>query len=298
MDGEQGTAQGSTSWVARLGAWQPFTGPGLAAFARTNGTRLLLFHVAASLVTSAAVIWSLQLAWVPVIREAVERLPDSGAEIRNGRLLWSADPEQLLAERPKLAIAIDAGDGPGLGQSADLQVELHPDSVHLRGILGHVTLPYPPGLELPLDRTRASAAWGAWLPPFLALGGGAALVVSLLGGWILATLHAPGLAFMGWISRRNLGLMGAWKLALASLFPAGLVFDGTLLLYASHWIRLPTLAAVLPIALLTAWIAMLRGMACLPAIPKDPATTPPNPFGGTPGTDPGRTPSKRSNPFG
>lgn len=298
MDGEQGIAQGSTSWVARLGAWQPFTGPGLAAFARTSGTRLLLFQLAASLLTAATVICSLQLAWVPVVRDAVEQLPDSGAGIRGGRLLWSEDPERLLAERPKLALAIDSGDGPGLGQSADLQVELHPDSVHLRGILGHVTVPYPPGLDLPLDRTRASAAWGAWLPPFLALWGGAALVLSLLAGWTLATLHAPGLAFMGWISRRDLGFTGGWKLALASLFPAGLVFDGALLLYASHWIRLPTLAALLPVSLLTTWIAMLWGMACLPAIPKEPGTPQPNPFDGNHGADSRRSPSGRSNPFG
>jgi len=298
MDGEQGTAQGSTSWVARLGAWQPFTGPGLAAFARTHATRLLLFHLATALLASAAVVWSLHLAWAPVVRDAIEQLPESGAEIRAGRLQWSGEPERLLSERPKLAIAIDAGDGPGLGQSADLQVELHPDSVHLRGILGHVALPYPVGLELPLDRTRASAAWGAWRPPFLALGGGAALVVALLAGWTLATLHAPGLAFMGWISRRDLGLPGAWRLALASLFPASLVLDGALLLYASHWIRLPTLAAFLPVALLIAWIAMLRGMACLPAILKEPATAKPNPFDGNPGADTRRTGPGRSNPFG
>lgn len=280
----------------RLGAWQPFTGAGLGAFARTNGTRLLLFHLATAGLTAAAVIWSLQIAWVPVVREAVERLPDSGAEIRNGRLVWSGDPERLLSERPKLAIAVDAGEGPGLGQSADLQIELHPASLHLRGILGHLRMPYPTGLELPLDKTRASAAWGAWRPPFLTLAGGATLLATLLVGWVLATLHAPLLAFMGWISRRDLGPVGAWKLGLASLFPAGLLFDVGLLLYASHWIRLPTLAGFLPICLLTAWVSMLRGLAHLPAIPKEPSTTVANPFDGESRT--GSAPSRTRNPFG
>ena len=298
MDGEQGTPKGSPSWVSRLGAWQPFTGAGLGAFARTNGTRLLLFHLAAALVTSVAVIWSLEIAWVPVVREAIGRLPESGAEIRNGRLAWPGDPERLLGERPTLALAVDAGEGPGLGHSADLQIELHPDSFHLRGILGHVTIPYPKGLELPLDRTRASAAWGAWRPAFLALAGGAAVVVTLLGGWALATLQSPILAFMGWISRRDLGLVGAWKLGLASFFPAGLVFDAGLLLYASHWIRLPSLAGFLPICLLTAWVAMLRGLSCLPAVPKEPGVAPPNPFGAEPRNDTQRSGSKNRNPFG
>jgi hypothetical protein len=298
MDGEQGTPKGSTSWVARLGAWQPFTGAGLGAFARTNGTRLLLFHLASSILTAAALMWSLQLAWVPVIREAIERLPNSGSEIRQGRLIWPGDPESLLAERPELALAIDAGEGPGLGQSADLQIELHPDSAHLRGILGHLKVPYPTGLELPLDRTRALAAWGAWRPPFLALAGGATLLATLLGGWTLAALHAPVLAFMGWISRRDLSLVSAWKLGLASLFTAGLVFDVSLLLYASHWIRLPALAGFLPICLLTAWIAMLRGVACLPAPAKEPQSGAPNPFGGEPRNDTQRSEAKTRNPFG
>ncbi len=298
MDGEQGTPKGSASWVGRLGAWQPFTGAGLGAFARTNGTRLLLFHFAASILTAVAVMWSLQLAWVPVVREAIERLPDSEAEIRRGRLTWPGDPERLLAERPELALAVDAGEGPGLGQSADLQVELHPDSTHLRGILGHLKVPYPMGLELPLDRTRALAAWGAWRPPFLALAGGGTLLVTILGGWALATLHAPALAFMGWISRRDLGFVGAWKLGLASLFPAGLVFDAGLLLYASHWIRLPALVGFFPICLLIVWVAMLRGMACLPALPKEPSTTKPNPFGEDSRSDDPPTRSKPRNPFG
>ena len=159
-----------------------------------------------------------------------------------------------------------------------------------------MTIPYPTGLELPLDKTRASAAWGAWRPPFLALAGGAALLVTLLGGWALATLHVPVLAFMGWISRRDLGLVGAWKLGLASLFPAGLVFDVGLLLYASHWIRLPTLAGFLPICLLTAWVSMLRGLAHLPATPKDPATTMANPFDGDSRTE--SAPARTKNPFG
>lgn len=280
----------------RLGAWQPLTGSGLAAFARAGSGRVLLFQFAFALLSALTVVWSLQAAWFPVIERAILQLPNSGAEIRGQRLLWPDAEAVLLASSPHLALVVDPTSSSQLGQNGDLQVELRGTDLRFRGLLGQIVARYPTQLLLPLDQTGAKAAWGAWRPPILTLVGLGTGMGLVLSGWILATLYAPVLLVSGWIIRRELHWGEAWKLGLACLMPGSLVMNAALVLYAQHWLGLTSLTALFGLHFLVGWLAALWGLASLPS--RAAAQIESNPFENE--TMPVRSlaPTKSRNPFG
>jgi len=253
------------------------TGSGLAAFAQTGVGRLLLFQASFALAAALTLVWCLRVAWIPVIEKALAALPSSGAEIRTRRLLWPDSEAVLLASSPHLALAVDPTSSSQLGQNGDVQVELRGIDLRFRGLLGQVVTRYPGDFLLPLDRTGATAAWGAWSLPILTLvgvGTGLGLVVI---GWLLALLYAPVLVFFAWITRRPLGFAEAWKLGLASLMPASLLMDLGLILYARHWLGLISITAVFGIHILAGWVAAFWGLSRY--APKIPDAAVANPFG-------------------
>lgn len=279
-----------------LGAWQPFTGRGVAAFGTASFGRTLSFQLLFALLAAVAVIWSLRHAWFPPLTATLERLPPAAAEIRHGRLFWPDTNAVTLAENPQLAVAVDPSSSGDLGRSADLQIEFRPTGVRLEGIFGHQLLPYPPDLIVPLDQVGGVAAWGAWNWVGLVLVG--ALVFSaLLALWWLS---ATGLTLPVWLAalifRRALTWGGAWRLAAAAWLPATLVLLAGVLLYATNGVRLTGLAVLagchVPAALL--WLGW--GILKLP----DRVTVPPpsNPFDSAPQSSPGTPKSGRiKNPF-
>lgn len=279
-----------------LGAWQPFTGGGIAAFSRASLARVLVFQVLFALGLSCVVVWSVRLAWFPPVVAALGRLPGTDAGIRQGRLFWP-DPEAVaLADNRHLALVVDPTGGGGLGRAADLQIELRNDEVSLHGLFGHRTSPYPPDLELRLDRLGGTAAWGAWNWVGLAFIGLATFSGSMVLWWTTAVVLAPPSWLLALVARRALTSGGACRMMAAAWLPASLVLAGGTALYATNWIRLPGLmfAVAAHAAVAVLWHAW--GFLHLPA--RAAAKKVDNPFGpsGAAHAVPAR--SKKKNPFG
>lgn len=248
---------GLRAWI---GAWQPFTGGGVAEFARTSLGRLVLVQVIFALGVAAAVLLSLQLAWVPAIKDALANLPSEGAEIRAGHLVWPEGKARLLSERRQLSIGIDPGETATLGQNSDVQIELRSTDWRFRGLMGYVAISYPAEGTLLLTKTGATAAWDAWRMPLAAGIAFAVVAIQLLLGWTLATIYfLPVWAFAA-ICGRSPGAGGAWKLAAAGLLLASLLPAAGLLLYATSALNLPLLGGVAAGSIVAGWVWILWGI--------------------------------------
>ncbi len=263
--------------IFRWGAWQPFTGRGVSAFATASVTRTLALQLLFAVVTAAVVVWSLRHTWFPAVVSALPQLPTTGAEIRAGQLRWPDTEPRLLAERPQFSLSVDPAGTGEAARTGDLQLELRSGGIRLEGLFGHQQLPYPPDATVPLDRTGATAAWFAWNTAILALAGIATGVTVLAIGWILATTLSVPAWTLAWMLRRESTLGGAWRLSLAAGMTGSVVFCQGLLLYATAWIRLPGLAVVVllqvPVVLL--WLGW--GILSLPRRGRRPSG-PANPF--------------------
>jgi hypothetical protein len=224
------------------GAWQPLTGGGISKFSTASGVRTLVLQTLFSGLITLVLVWSLRHAWFPAVRAALPKLPNAGAEIREGKLAWPDTEAVLLAERPQFSLSVNPTGTGDAGRAGDLRVEFRPTALRLEGLLGHQEFPYPADFTLSLDRTGASAAWLAWNWPILALllmGG--FLIVWLWVGILASVAAIPGL-LLGWILGRQLTLGGAWKMGIASAVTGWCCLSVGSILYATSWIRLPGLA--------------------------------------------------------
>ena len=104
-------------------AWQPFTPRGVAQFAATANTRLLLVQFFFALAAAAAVTWTFHAAWGGTLAQAVAALPER-SEIRAGRLEWPDASPRLLAEGRCLSVSVDLEHSGALRGGAHVQVEL------------------------------------------------------------------------------------------------------------------------------------------------------------------------------
>lgn len=269
--------------ILAWGAWQPFTGGGLAAFAGASVGRTLFFQIVYGISIALVMVWSLRQAWFPAVAEALPRLPAAGAEIRAGRLAWPENEARLLAERPQFSLSVDPTGTGEAGRAGDLQVELRSTGIRLEGLLGHQEIHYPPEWTVALDRTGATAAWYAWNWPLLAMVGIGAFVGVALWGWVFATLLTVPAHLLGWGLRRDLSFGGAWRLALASGWLGWTASAVGLLLYATAWIRLPGLAIALTSQPVIALMGVIWGV--LNRARRSRGATVRNPF--QPSADPG-----------
>ena len=126
-----------------MGAWHPFTGSGVASYARATNTRTVVLLLVAAAVVGAVFVWSLSMAWFPVVDRGIEALPPRAA-IRSSRLLWPDLQTRRLAENPAMDWVVRPGTPSSnevLGQSSDLRIELRASVLRVQGILGHVEFP-------------------------------------------------------------------------------------------------------------------------------------------------------------
>ena len=245
-----------------MGAWQPFTGRGVAAFASASSTRTLLLLLASASAVGAVFVWSLSHAWFPVIDHGILSLPPDAA-IRSSRLLWPDSTARRLAENPTLDWVVrPSPPSPDnlLGQSSDLRVELRPQSIRFHGALGHLEFPYPATWDVPLGRVPALAAWSSWRP-YLSVLSGAAIAVTLLACWVaMATTYC----IPAWIVARVLGkrpsLAMAWRLSAASLVMGAAVGAAGIAAYAAGVVRIPGLLATQVIHVPVPWLWLLWGI--------------------------------------
>lgn len=279
-----------------LGAWQPFTGGGIAAFSRATLARTLTFQVLFALGLSCVIVWSVRLAWFPAFVAALGNLPGSEAGIRQGRLDWPDPTAVALAENRQLALVVDPAGSGELGRAADLQVELRRDGLSLHGLFGHRTFSYPPDMELRLDRLGGTAAWGAWNWVGLALIGIATFSSSMALWWTMAVATALPSWLLGLVARRSLTLGGACLMMAAAWLPATLVLAGGAALYATSWIRLPGLMFAVAAHAVVAVLWHGWGFLNLPA--RGAAKIVDDPFGSSGPAKAVPDRSKKKNPFG
>ena len=201
----------------------------------------MVFQLAGGMAAAFLMLISANVAWTPTVEQSLQQLPDSGGEIRGGRLVWPNRESRLWAERPQLALGVVPAGGAPLGLSSDLQVEFRSDSIWLRGVLGVASLPYPSDLELTLSRTAGPAAWDAWRPALATALGAAAMLVHL------SVASALGLVVLlpAWavsaLTRRAGGFGGAAKVSCMAAQAPLLMGWFAVVAYASRAVSLSAL---------------------------------------------------------
>jgi hypothetical protein len=263
----------------RRAAWQPFTGPGVAAFAGASTGRTVGFLLAFACAAALALGVTVRTAWWPVIGSAADAFPEAGASIGLGRLVWPRPDSAVLAQGPALGIAVRPAGSDSPGRTADLQVELAARGVRVAGVAGYLELPWPREWAVALDRNDVVAAWGAWRRPLLCLV--AALVLACLPAcWtVLAALHALPCRLLAWILRRELSLAGAWRLAAAGLLSGATLLSAAFLAYGFGFLPWTGLVAAFALHTVTGWLWTGWGLLELP--PRKPRRPPSaNPFAG------------------
>jgi hypothetical protein len=258
-------------------AWEPLTPRGVAAFAPARLSRLLLVQFVIASLAAAAVVWFLSDGCFPTVRAAIWNLPATGA-IRSGRLDWSGNPPQVLAEGRFLAFIVDPNHSGRIHSSADMQIEFGRETIRVFSLLGYVEFNYPRGVEspVPFNRTDLEPLWGAWEPEWLGI-----MVLAVVAGlmllWaVLATVYFLPAWLIGYFANRDLNFRGSWKLAGAALMPGALLLTAAIVLFALaalDWVQFCFLFGA-HVAL--GWVYLFLSQLFLPRIDSRPS--PSNPF--------------------
>ena len=177
-----------------------------------------------------AVIWFLHIAWFPVITEAIQHLPDTGA-IRQGTLSFGAASPQTLAENARLAIVVDVEQARVANPVADIGVTFEKSGVAVCGTLGCRLLPYQKNYWIAFNRAEAAPAWDAWRGPILGIVSIVTVVFLFLSWWSVAFLYTPLVKLIAFFADRVVTWRGAWRLSSAALLPGALLMALAIVLY-------------------------------------------------------------------
>jgi hypothetical protein len=208
---------------------EPFTPRGVAGFAGAKLWHLLLAQFLFALLAGIVVAWLFHQAYFPAVQKAIESLP-ADSEIRYGKLDWTGNSFQELAESHFLAMDVDL-DHSGQWSAGDLQVEFGRDTIRVFSLFGYADFIYPPQGVLAFNRLQLEPLWSAWRAEIL-FGIGAATVVSLVvTWWLLATIYFFPVWLIGFFTNRDVSLFGSWKLSGAALLPGALLMTGGIFIY-------------------------------------------------------------------
>jgi hypothetical protein len=271
MDARRGLlAQGATVMdepvQAAPMAWQPFTPRGVAAFADATFGRLFLVQLLMALLSAAAVLWFLGKNWFPVVRAAIEQLPEQG-EIRGGKLDFRGESPARLAENRYLAVAVDLDHSGDVRSPAHVQLELGHSDLEIFSLLGFLEIPYRANWGIPVNRSDLIPWWGAWAPPILGLTA-LAVVGGLLITWgLLATVYCWIAWLAAFFANRDLRLGGSWRLAGAALMPGALLMIAGILAFAVGLLDIPGLTIVAGAHFVAQWFYLLVGAFARPHHP-------------------------------
>ncbi|HLP77529.1 MAG TPA: hypothetical protein VK327_11495 [Candidatus Paceibacterota bacterium] len=227
-------------------AWQPFTFKGVAAFAFAPLRRLLVMQAIFAVLTALSIVWFLNHAWFPTIRQAILQMPEQG-RIVSGRLEWENKPPQSLAEGAFLGVIADLDHTGQIRIPADIQVELGRADVRFISLFGYVDQPYPvdPGNPtIDFNRIQLEPWWGAWQPPILWMVFGGVFVGLMVMWWILAAVYSVPVWLVAFFSNRKLSLIGGWKLAGAALMPGAFLMILSIVSYGLGLFDLVQLVAI------------------------------------------------------
>lgn len=266
------------AWV---GAWQPLTGRGAAAFADASPFRAIVFHLAMVVVCCGTASWTLSQTWVPAISRAVDKLPESAAEIRAGHFRWPDRESVVLGETPQFGVAVNPTGRISSGQVADLQIEFGPTELRFCSLTGYLGFPYPRDLIVGLDRVAGRAGWDAWFWAIATITLTAFFAAIAGIGWFGASVAALPAWLIGLLANRSLSLSGAWRLVLVCWIPGALLLNLGMWGYSRNWLHLVGLAGC-SIGHFLVWMAwVLWAIIERPERPERPqrvAKEPPNPF--------------------
>ena len=273
--------------------WLPLTPRGVAAFSRVSWNRVCVAQLIFAGLAAVAFAWLVQNTWFAAVREAIEQLPAQG-QIQGGRLDWTnAAPVELSTGR-FLKLSIDPEHSDLLGQEADIGIELGRTNAYLFSLLGYVATPYPDDWTIALNRPEFEPWWGA-REPFLVLGAGVALGLSLLLlWWLLGIPYGFGVWVLAFVANRDLGWRGAGKLAQAAQLPGGLLLALSFVAYRLGWLSLLRCGLGVGLSFAVAWFYLIYTPFLVPPDTAAKAAKT-NPFTGGGTAKPGGKPTR--NPF-
>ena len=246
-------------------AWEPLTPRGVAAFAHAKFNRLLFVQFIFALLAAAATVWFLDDSCFPTIREAIQKLPDTG-KIFPGKLGWRGDSPQLLAEGNFLAFDVDLNHSGQIHSTADLQIEFGAESVRVFSWLGYAEFFYPPDRAAPFNRTELEPLWGAWSAEILFIAAAATVIGLLSSWWILATVYFLPVWLLGFFTNRDLNFRASWKLSGAALMPGALLMAAGIFLYGFGALDLVRLGFIFSAHFVLGWIYLSVSLLFLPRI--------------------------------
>jgi hypothetical protein len=265
---------------SKSAAWQPLTPRGVAAFARAPLRRLLLVQFLFALLAATALVWFLRTAWFPTVRAAVDRLPARG-EMKSGKLFWTDDSPQLLAEGHFLAFVVDTNHSGALRSPAQIQIEFGRDDIFFYSLAGYREWPYPADWNFGFNRAELQPWWGAWEPPIQWIAFAGMLFWCLASWTLLATLYFLPVWLGAYFANRDLNLRRSWKLAGAALMPGALVMIAAILFYGFGVLDLVQLAAAVGVHLAASWVYLVWGVWASPSLVPGAAAARENPFAST-----------------
>ena len=238
---------------------EPFTPRGVAVFARVPLNRLLLVQFIFALVAGIVVAWVFHSSYFPVIQSAIESLPDDG-EIRAGRLNWTGDSPQKLAENDFLALDVDMDHSGQFRSTADIQIEFGRKSLRVLSPFGYyVDLFYPANQTMPFNRPELDPLWNAWRAIILFFIIATTLIALLVSWWLLATIYLFPAWLLGFFTNRDLDLRASWKLSGAALLPGALLMTIGILLYGLGFIGLVPLGFIFGAHFILQWLYLFFG---------------------------------------
>jgi len=268
----------SDSAEPKPAAWQPFTPRGVAAFARASLGRLLLVQFIFALIAAVTLVWFLRTAWFPTVRAAIAQLPAQG-EMKSGKLNWSADSPELLAEGHFLAFVVDTNHSGTLRSPAQIQIEFGRDDVFVYSLAGYHEWPYPGDWNFGFNRVELQPWWGAWSPPILWVAFAGMLAWCMASWTLLATIYFLPVWLGAFFKNRDLNLRQSWKLAGAALMPGAVVMILALLAYGFGVLDVVQLTVAAGMHLVMSWIYLIWSVGVAPKLPSV-AVASENPFAG------------------
>lgn len=256
--------------------WQPFTFGGVAEFASAPSIWLGALWVLTGVLLGWAVVSYLRTACYPAVELAIAQLPTAPAGIHAGTLQWPTNAVVELANTRLLSLVVNPGSGPVPSQGADVALELTDRALTAQSLFGYWALPYPVGVDLPLNRGELEPLWAAWQPHVRAVLPVGIVLGFLLAWGLVATLVTPVLRLGAALLRREATLAGCWRMALAAVIPAGWTTALGLFLYASRGFHLVDTLVTWLLAhlyLLLLWVGAVVKLP--PRLPASPFVPPP-----------------------
>ena len=246
-------------------AWEPLTPRGVAAFAHAPLGRLVLVQIIVALIAAASVTWFLDDSLFPVVKTAIQNLPDAG-EIRSAKLDWRGDSPKLLAEGRVLAFDVDLEHGGQINSAADVQIEFGKETIWSSALLGYVEIPYPSGQIISFNRTELEPLWGAWTSTILFAAFAAAAIGVVASWWLLATIYFLPVWILGFFVNRDLNFRRSWKLSGAGVLPGALLMAAGILLYDFGVVDLVQFGFIFGAHFVLGWIYLFVSLLFVPGI--------------------------------